>query len=219
MSNLRNRSESKPLIVAGVLAILAIALSIYAHSLPYFPGDLSLTVFIQSLDGNALLSVMKWASFAFEGWRAYALVIVIGIVVWWKLGKLRAALAVSAGLSTTLNAALKIAVDRPRPAADLIQVHEVELSGSFPSGHAFFVTVVLGLAAYFAFTYIRNPALRTASVAIPIILIMLTGISRIYLGAHWPSDVLGGYLAGASVLGTLIWLDKMFSRKRANPPN
>ena len=216
---LRNSPEGKLLIAVGVLVILTIALSIYAHSLPYLPGDLSLTIFIQSLDGNALLSVMKWASFAFESWRAYALVIVIGIAVWWKLGKLRAALAVSAGISTILNAALKIAVARPRPPADLIRVMEIEQDKSFPSGHAFYVMAVLGLAAYFAFTYIRNPALRTASVAIPIILIMLTGISRIYLGAHWPSDVLGGYLAGASVLGTLIWLDKMFSRKRANPPN
>ena len=219
MKTLWNSPDRKLLIIVGAIAVFTIALSIYAHSLPYLPGDLSLTIFIQSLDGNALLSVMKWASFAFEGWRAYALVIVIGIVVWWKLGKLRAALAVSAGLSTTLNAALKIAVARPRPAADLIRVWEIEQDKSFPSGHAFYVMAVLGLAAYFAFTYIRNPALRTASVAIPMILIMLTGISRIYLGAHWPSDVLGGYLAGASVLGTLIWLDKMFSRKRANPPN
>ena len=219
MSNLRNRSESKPLIVAGVLAILAIALSIYAHSLPYFPGDLSLTVFIQSLDGNALLSVMKWASFAFEGWRAYALVIVISIVAWWKLGKLRAELVVSAGISILLSTGLKVVIDRPRPAADLIQVHEVELSGSFPSGHAFFVIVVLGLAAYFSSTYIRSRWLRGTSVAVLIILIMLTGVSRIYLGAHWPSDLLGGYLAGASVLVMLIWLDRTLTRKRKFPPN
>ena len=216
---LRNSPESKLLIAVVVLVVLTIALSVYAHLLPYLPGDLNITLLVQSLDSDMILSVMKWVSFAFEGWRAYALVAVISLIVWRSLGKSKAALVVSAGLSTLLVAALKIVVDRPRPTADLIKVWEIEQDKSFPSGHAFYVMAVLGLAAYFAFTYIRNPALRTASVAIPIILIMLTGISRIYLGAHWPSDVLGGYLAGASVLGTLIWLDKMFSRKRANPPN
>ena len=219
MKTLWNSPDRKLLIIVGAIAVFTIALSIYAHSLPYFPGDLSLTLLFQSLDSDSLLLVMKWISSAFEGWRAYALVSVVSIIVWWRLGKLKATLAASAGFSSLLIAVLKSAVDRPRPTADLVKVWEVKHDPSFPSGHAFYIMAILGLAAYLAFTYIRNPALRTASVTILIILILLTGISRIYLGAHWPSDVLGGYMAGAVIPGMLIWLDRALSRRRSTPPN
>lgn len=216
---LRNSPEGKLLIVVGILTVLTIALSVYAHLFPYLPGDLSLTLLFQSLSSDMLLSVMKWASFAFGGWRAYALVIVVSLVVGWRLGKLRAALVILSGISVLINAGLKIVIDRPRPTANLIRVLEVKEDASFPSGHAFFIMAVLGLTVYFAFAYVRDTWLRTANIAVFIILIIMTGASRVYLGAHWPSDVLGGYLAGSAILGILIWLDRRFSHRHPHPPN
>ena len=179
------------------------------------PGDLNLTLLFQSLHSNILLLVMKWVSYVTEGWRSALLVMVGSIVVWWRLGKQEAALTVAAGLSSLLSSAFKFAVDRPRPTPDLVQVWVVEHESGFPSGHAFYAMVFLGLVAYFAFIYLRRPGLRTLIVVSLLILIVLIGASRVYLGAHWPSDVLGGYVTGATFLGIFIWLDRVLSRRRS----
>ena len=200
-----NRNE---LMVMGGLAALAIAVSLYAHWVPRFPGDLRLTLLLQSIYSEPLRLVMGWLSFLSGGWRAALLVVASGVVVWWRLGRLESALVVAAGLSSLLNSALKVAVNRPRPTPGLVQVFAAEQGNGFPSGHAFFAAVFLGLLAYFAFTYLRKRALRVLVLAGLLMLILLIGASRVYLGAHWPSDVLGGYLFGAVFLAALIWFHR-----------
>jgi membrane-associated phospholipid phosphatase len=211
----RDRSDRNLLIVTGILAVLAVALSFAAHWLSPFPGDLKLTLWFQSLHSNALLSVMKWVSYIAEGWQSALLVIIGAVIVWWRIGKLEAALTLAAGLSTGLDSALKLLVGKLRPPSALVKVWEVFQSNGFPSGHAFYSMVVLGLMAYFAFTYMRKSSLRMLTFVSLIILIILIGASRVYLGVHWPSDVLGGYLWGATFLGIFIWLDRRLSRGRS----
>jgi len=215
MRKLRNSSDRNLLIVTGVLAVLAIAMSVCAHWLSRFPGDLRLTLLFQSLHSNVLLWVMKWVSYVTGGWRAALLVTVSGVVVWWRIGKSEAILTVAAGFSSLLDSVLKLVVGRPRPTPDLVQVWVVEHDNGFPSGHAFYAMVLLGLVAYFAFTYLRRPGLRLLIVVSLLVLIILVGASRVYLGAHWPSDVLGGYVVGAVFLGVFIWLDRVLSRRRS----
>ena len=201
------------LIVTGVLAIITIAMSFYAHSLPRFPGDLELTLRFQSVHSDLLLSGMKWVSYFAEGWRQALLVIIFGITVWWRLGKSKMVLTIAAETSNLLVYVMKFVVGRPRPTPDLIQVWEVKNNASFPSGHAFFAMVVLGLTAYFALTYVSRKSLRMVIVISLLVVIILIGASRVYLGAHWPSDVMGGYTAGAVFLGIFIWLDRVLSRR------
>lgn len=132
-------------------------------------------------------------------------VLIIGILVWWRIGRLEAILIPVAGLLTLINTALKLAINRPRPSADLVHVLSREQGNGFPSGHAFFAIVILGLLAYFIFINVKNYTLRTVTLVGLIALILLVGTSRVYLGVHWPSDVIGGYLIGGALLTALIW--------------
>jgi undecaprenyl-diphosphatase len=152
---------------------------------------------------------MEWVSYLMGGWRAAVLVVASGIVVWHRLGRLEGGLVLTAGVSTLINSVLKVAVNRPRPTPVLVRVFEVEHGGGFPSGHAFFAAVFLGLLAYLAITHLHKHGLRALTSLGLLILFLLIGASRVYLGAHWPSDVLGGYLVGTVFLGALIWLYRM----------
>lgn len=195
------------LIVIGSLAVLAIAMSICAHRLPRFPGDLNLTLLFQSIHSGTFFLVMKWVSYIAAGWRSVLLVIAGSAVVLWRLGKREAILLIAAGLSSLLGFVFKIIVERPRPTIDLVQVLVVEQRNGFPSGHALFAAVFLGLMAYFTFTRLRRRSIRILTLSSLLMLILLIGASRVYLGAHWPSDVLGGYVVGVVFLGIFICFD------------
>jgi undecaprenyl-diphosphatase len=192
----------------GVLTTLALVVSIYARFTPMFPGDLSMTLWLQSFNNHLILPIMKCVSFVFGGWSAILVVVAVGIVVWRRIGRLEAIMVPVGGLITLVNTALKLVVNRPRPSADLVHVISPVQGNGFPSGHAFFVMLILGLAAYFCFINLKNRVLRMAVPAGLIALILLTGISRVYLGVHWPSDVIGGYLIGGAFLTALIWFHR-----------
>jgi len=198
----------KGILGIGGLAILAAVLCICAHWEPRFPGDLRLTHLVQSVDSEALDSIMEWVSFLTGGWRAPVLIIAGAIVTWRCLGKWEAGLVLMTWLSSPISSGLKLIVGRPRPTADLVLVFRTEPGNSFPSGHAFFAIVFWGLLAYLAYTRMQRRGLRMLMLSGSLAIILLIGVSRVYLGAHWPSDVLGGYIFGALFLTGTIWLDR-----------
>jgi membrane-associated phospholipid phosphatase len=207
------RKNTKHKLTLGFLAILALIVSIYAWFTAHFPGDLYLTLRLQSFDNQFLLSVMEWVSFIFGGWSSVLVVVTIGIIVWWRIGRLEAIMIPVGGLLTLVNTALKLAINRPRPSADLVQVLSREQDNGFPSGHAFFAIVILGLLAYFIFINLKNHALRVVVLAALIALTLLIGTSRVYLGVHWPSDIIGGYLIGGTLLTGLIWFHQAWKAR------
>jgi undecaprenyl-diphosphatase len=92
---------------------------------------------------------------------------------------------------------LKIIIARPRPLHSLI----FEPSYSFPSGHAASSVVVYGLLAYIAWRYLVKRLWARILVAFAaFLLIVATGFSRVYLGVHYPSDVIAGWAAGVFIL-------------------
>jgi len=192
-------------LIVGSLAILALVISIYARLAPRFPGDLCLTLWLQSFNNRLIVSTMECISFIFGGWSSVLVVVVIGIVVWWRIGRLEAIMILMGRLITLVDAPLKLAINRPRPSADLVQVLSHEQGNGFPSGHAFFAILILGLTAYFISINLKNRAPRVLVLLCLIALILLIGTSRVYLGVHWPSDIVGGYLIGGFFLTMLIW--------------
>jgi undecaprenyl-diphosphatase len=202
------RENTKFKLIVGFLAILALVISIYARFTPRFPGDIYLTLWLQFFNNHLMLSTMKCISFIFGGWFAVLVVVATGIVVWWRIGKLEAIMILVGGLITLVNTALKLAINRPRPSADLVHVLSPEQGNGLPSGHAFFAILILGLTAYFISINLKNRVLRMLVLAGLIVLILLVGTSRVYLGVHWPSDVIGGYLIGGVFLAGLIWFHR-----------
>lgn len=110
--------------------------------------------------------------------------------------------------SAALNVLVKVLIARPRPELSPL----VDLSGSysFPSGHAMNAFVFYMTLAYLVYHFTRNRALRVVSFFVAGVVVLGIGFSRVYLGVHYPSDILGGYIAGAGLFIAVIVFDKTF---------
>ncbi|HEU4565699.1 MAG TPA: phosphatase PAP2 family protein [Gemmatimonadaceae bacterium] len=98
-----------------------------------------------------------------------------------------------------LNNVLKLAFDRPRPR--VFEWGTTAMSSSFPSGHAMSATVVYATVAYLAARLEKRRWQRVLTMLVAFLLIILVSASRLYLGVHYPSDVLGGTVIGLAWAG------------------
>src|SRR5918998_270490 len=126
---------------------------------------------------------------------------------WLYLGTWLAAV----GGSAVLNQLLKALFARPRPFFEHPLL--VEISYSFPSGHAMESLVAYGMLAYFAVLALRTWKWRVAVVFAAALLVVLIGLSRMYLGVHYLSDVVAGYAAGGLWLSALITATETVRRR------
>ncbi len=113
-----------------------------------------------------------------------------------------------------LSSLLKLGIERPRP--DLVSHLAEVYTLSFPSGHAMLSAVTyLTLGSLLARVQ-AGRALKTYVMAVAVTATLLVGVSRIYLGVHWPSDVLAGWCAG-SAWAMLCWLISRWALRRTQP--
>ncbi len=106
---------------------------------------------------------------------------------------------------------VKLVVRRPRPSFFTPILHE---SGfSFPSGHSLIAMVVYGLLGYFALHLCKNHAARLAVGIVTVLVVFLIGVSRVYVGVHYPTDVLAGWTAGVPWLIACLVLHEVLSRR------
>ncbi|WP_202389935.1 phosphatase PAP2 family protein [Parapontixanthobacter aurantiacus] len=123
----------------------------------------------------------------------------------WLIGKVRAMLLVLGAIGSGLlvSTLLKQGFDRTRP--DLVPHDSLVYTASFPSGHSMMAAITyLTLAALLA-RVLPNRATKVYFLALAVIVTVGVGVSRVYLGVHWPSDVLAGWAVGAS-WALLFWL-------------
>ena len=128
-------------------------------------------------------------------------------------GKRRAAVFVAVAIAsgTMLGPLLKSGFDRPRP--DLVPHGSIVSSSSFPSGHSMTAAVVyLTLAAVLMRVQTRR-RLQLYVLTLALLITVAVGISRVYLGVHWPSDVLAGWTAGAA-WAVLCWSVALWMQKK-----
>jgi undecaprenyl-diphosphatase len=147
----------------------------------------------------APIGVVLAIAFVIRGWRRGAVLVL--------------ATMAGAGLLDTL---LKQVFGRDRPAAFFD--YPLPASHSFPSGHAFFAASFFGGLAVLVSGRVRSAALRGLIWVVAIGLILLIGMSRIYLGVHYPSDVLAGYAAAIIWVAAVALGDRLASRPRGLPP-
>lgn len=127
----------------------------------------------------------------------------IGVTLFLRKPKIAAIIAIAISGGMFLTAFLKQGYDRPRP--DLVPHGVIVTSASFPSGHAMMSAVVyLTLGVLLARTQPSLP-LRIYLISLSVIITMLVGLSRVYLGVHWPTDVLAGWTLGAA-WALIFWL-------------
>mgnify|MGYP000518816762 CR=1 FL=1 len=129
--------------------------------------------------------------------------VIAASIVAFMQGRSRVGLALAAAVvACILNLGLKQFLHRPRPDTLYVSLMRFK-SYSFPSGHSFGAAVTYGLLGYFAYKYLDSP-IGLLSVLAVTVLIFLIGVSRIYLGAHYASDVLAGWTLGALSLILII---------------
>jgi undecaprenyl-diphosphatase len=183
--------------VAGTLGFVWLAGQVFANS--FLAADDAILTQLHRLWGPTADQIMLFLTTmgaplvlgVFVGLAALAL---------WRRGRWIDALGlvITSGGGGIVNQGLKALYQRARP--DLFQGPFHFTSYSFPSGHAMGAIVCYGMLAFLGARLLRKRRYRVALVAAAALLILGIGLSRVYFGVHFPTDVLGGFIAGA------IWL-------------
>lgn len=186
---------------------LTIALFILAWVYPKFPGDDQVLRGIQSLHALQapwLDGVARVMDELGELPVVLGLVGVLTLALFAGGRRTDALMAIATLFFMAAGQTLKPVVGRARPDDTLTAVESMGFA--FPSGHSVYAFLFGGLLIYLAGDLIRNTLVRrTVQVAIGL-WVMAMGTSRVYLGVHWPSDVIGGFMFGAIALTVIIML-------------
>lgn len=139
------------------------------------------------------------------------MIIALLVLIVFKDKRLGIGLSLNLIIVGVLNFLLKIIVRRPRPE----EINIIIESGfSFPSGHAMMSIALFGMLIYFAYKFIKNKGVKIFLIVLFSILTFLIGTSRIYLGVHYFSDVLAGFLIGYAVLsGNIYIFNRLYNYK------
>jgi len=113
-----------------------------------------------------------------------------------------------------LQHGLKQLVDRPRPTPDLVELRAGFSSPSFPSGHVMSAALLYGLLLYLSLRIALPSVLRLALIGWCAFMLVVSGPANVYLGVHWPSDVVGGYAWATVLLLPLVYADQVMGRRR-----
>ena len=200
--------------------VFAVGLSLYsllavlAHLYAYFAWDLALARLIQSIELPGFSTLMIWISALGSGWLSVAIVVGAGLLLIAARLRLEGVVCMAgAGAGSYVNSLLKLLIARPRPSPELVQVITQYRHQSFPSGHVAFFIELFGFLFFLTYVLVKPARLRRAAFAVLGALILLVGISRVYMGAHWPSDVAGAYLSGGLWLLLMIEIYRRLKSK------
>jgi undecaprenyl-diphosphatase len=188
------------LIGAGVL----VGVQLPADPLVEAPDGLDARLYEAAQEARTptLDRVMGIVSFL-AGYTVITAVSIGAILVWGfregRWGRVQVLLAGAIGVGLISQTA-KYVVGRPRPpAADLLAVD----GAAFPSGHSMQVVVVWGLVLLIVVGLEARGSRRLLAILVLVVVSVAVGVSRVYLGAHWPSDVLGGWVLGTAWLAAV----------------
>ena len=167
------------------------------------PFDLPIAMFVQQLNWGPAVYPMELINASAGIWQV--VLGAVAIVALFVFERRAGWLMLIGSISSLLDNLIKLLISRQRPPADLVHILNPTTGFSFPSGHAVFFTwlsfmVAFGLAPRVKPSY--RPILWIAAGLV----ILLTCIARVWAGAHWPSDVLGGVLLGIGWSAFVLWL-------------
>lgn len=181
--------------------IVFLVLAVLAKSVAYFTFDVTITRAVQSFNPGwfaTLMYAVSWPGFEPQTWVISGIAIAfiyLRALIW------EAVVCLANGIgSTAVGLGVKFLVDRPRPSPDLVHVILRLNSYSFPSGHVLYYTTFIGFLIFLSYTLLKPDWRRAILLVVLGGMVALIGLSRIYEGQHWASDVLASYLLGS------VWL-------------
>ncbi|MEU9049200.1 phosphatase PAP2 family protein [Streptomyces sp. NPDC048384] len=190
---------------AGALAVgstLLLALvALRWHPLMSIDSDVARTTHRWAVDESGVTHAFRiLTDWVWDPWTMRLLTFAVAIwLVWRRAARWTAVwLVVTCAVATLVQQALKALVDRPRP----VWPDPVDSAhyAAYPSGHAMTATVVCGLLLWLVHRYGADRALWRTAAAVAAISVAGVGLTRIWLGVHWATDVVGGWLLGALVV-------------------
>jgi undecaprenyl-diphosphatase len=202
-----------------IVALIAFGvLALFARLYKYFSWDLEAARYIQSLHG--LHSLMSFVSLFGNGLFPWVMTLLTTILFFIRGRRSEGVGTIlCAGGGELVNTLIKLFIARPRPTDDLVKVDHILKSQSFPSGHVTFYVCFFGFLFFVAYALLRRGSitrrLALVAAALPVLLI---GLSRIYLGEHWPSDTLGAYLLGGLWLALSLHLYRKWKERATFHP-
>jgi undecaprenyl-diphosphatase len=184
-------------------------LAVWVAYNPVLAIDVTITRAFQENQSPWLRYTMIAASFIGNVSALSLGLIVLAAVLFWMVDlRLEAIMVVVvSATSALLNWLIKLVVARPRPSASLVEIIQATSGQSFPSGHVMSYVAFWGLLFSLGVILFRGKRWwRTALLIISALFVVLVGPSRIYLGDHWATDVLGAYLIGGLLLSLSLWI-------------
>jgi membrane-associated phospholipid phosphatase len=178
------------------------------------PFDLAGRAGLRALESPTLSAIMWGASvygapsrlspigllaagiFLYRGWRRGALLVVVTLAGAW-----------------IVDSGLKLLYGRARP-EPFFDYYPAPASYSFPSGHSLFSVCFFGGLAVLLTHRINSRVLQTVVWLVALVLILLIGASRVYLGVHYPTDVVGGYAMGVTWVTAVAFGDRLAEHRR-----
>jgi undecaprenyl-diphosphatase len=196
----RDRGWMAALSLGAVFALLTVAVtSGLTRSM-----DTWIILGLRAGQSATLIPVMQASSWLASGTVAIPLALLLALVLAHRGGSHLAWLYTAACLSGwAMNILLKELTHRARPVGISPVLTDAGFY-SFPSGHTMLAVLVFGLGALLLARTFRRRTVRAAIIGLSATIMALVGLSRIYLGAHWPSDVLGALVAGACWAATCV---------------
>jgi membrane-associated phospholipid phosphatase len=206
----RSSRRAQILVIIYVVEfVLFTLLAWYVHFNPVLPIDVAITREFQENQAPFIKWTMIAVSYLGNQGLIFAALIAITALAFW-LVRLRLEALLIVGLSSVsglTNILIKLVVSRPRPSAQFVDILQGATGESFPSGHVMSYVAFWGLLFSLGLIlFNRKRWWNYVLLIIPALFVALVGPSRIYLGDHWASDVLGGYLFGGLLLGIALWI-------------
>jgi membrane-associated phospholipid phosphatase len=195
-------------IIYAIQLILFGLLAWWVHVTPVLSIDVAITREFQENQSPILRIFMLIISYPGSTFLLAVLVFVTAVIFWIVGLRLEAIFVLALSIvSSLLNVILKFLVARPRPNAQLVDVIQAAKGNSFPSGHVMAYLAFWGLLFSFGIIVFHGwHWWRVIILTVSAFFVILVGPSRIYLGDHWASDVLGSYLIGGVLLGVTLWI-------------
>ena len=174
--------------------------------------ELKLTTFIQNLLVSIPLSIPKLITdFGHGTPMDYVALAIIILFLFFKNYKSLIIFFAALPLSNWIYSTIKLIIERPRPP---VEYRLIEISNySFPSGHSTLSMVLYGLLIYFTWKYIKNQKAKITLTTILATIVVVVGFTRIWLGVHYLTDVIGGFSLGICIISVLVIIDRQFTEK------